>query len=85
MMKKENIILLIGNGPGVLASELGSVIDSFAGPVVRFNDYRIPGHEFNVGSRTDIWITCERYTPIKWKHSRSIFSSFNPQDRKSVV
>jgi len=83
-MKKENKILLIGNGPGALAKELGSVIDSFAGPVVRFNDYRISGYEFNVGSRVDIWITVERYTPIKWSHHRSIFSSFNPQPHNPI-
>jgi len=53
-----NKILLIGNAPNVLDKELGDVIDSFP-LVVRFNSYRIPTFEQYVGTKTDIWVTCD--------------------------
>jgi len=47
-------IVLVGNGPSLLYTKLGSRIDSFP-EVVRFNGYRLPGYEVHVGSRTTIW------------------------------
>ena len=52
-------ILLIGNGPSATSMKLGKEIDEFDGLVARFNTYRIKGFEEYVGTRTDIWITCE--------------------------
>lgn len=53
-------ILLIGNGPAALSKEMGDAINSFDGEVCRFNNYKTEGFEQYVGSRTDIWVTCEK-------------------------
>ncbi|MBX3358473.1 MAG: hypothetical protein KF745_08595 [Phycisphaeraceae bacterium] len=50
-------VLLIGNGPSALQGDLGAAVDAFDGVVARFNEFRIDGHEEQVGSRTDEWIT----------------------------
>jgi len=47
-------VVLVGNGPSVLGSELGPVIDSFS-EVIRFNGFRIEGYEAHVGRRTTAW------------------------------
>ena len=46
-------VILIGNGPSVLDTELGEEIDSFD-TVVRFNNFEIEGFEKNVGKKCNI-------------------------------
>jgi hypothetical protein len=53
-MKK---ILLVGNGSSMLDSKRKDLIDSYD-TVVRFNSYKIEGYEEYVGTKTDIWFTC---------------------------
>lgn len=60
--------LLIGNGPSALAKPVGSLIDSFPGMVVRFNNYRTNGQERFVGSRTDVWATVAEYPAKAYIH-----------------
>lgn len=52
-----NKILLIGNGSTMLSRERRDLIDSYE-TVVRFNSYKIKGYEEFVGTKTDIWFTC---------------------------
>jgi hypothetical protein len=47
-------ILVVGNGPSLLGSKLGSTIDQFP-QVVRFNGYEVGGFQADVGSKTTIW------------------------------
>ncbi len=47
-------IMLVGNGPSVLDSSLGTQIDAFD-HIVRFNNYQTKGYEKHVGKRTTIW------------------------------
>lgn len=47
-------VCVVGNGPSLLGSGLGSAIDSHD-VVVRINDFVIEGHEEDVGTRTDVW------------------------------
>lgn len=47
-------VVLVGNGPALLAAEMGEAIDAHD-VVVRFNDYRVAGYEDHVGTRTDLW------------------------------
>jgi hypothetical protein len=54
-------VLLVGNGPSALSKRLGEQIDGFPGRVARFNAYKTKGYEEYVGTRTNIWITCEQY------------------------
>lgn len=51
---EKNDIVIIGNSPSVLDSELGNIIDSFS-YVARINDYVIEGYEKNIGSKTTFW------------------------------
>lgn len=46
--------ILVGNGPSMKGSGLGSLIDGYD-EVVRFNDYQIDGFESDVGSKATIW------------------------------
>lgn len=49
-------IVIVGSGPSLLGSKLGSEIDSF-GTVVRFNQYKVAGKwTTDVGARTDVWV-----------------------------
>lgn len=45
--------VLVGNGPSVLVSRMGRVIDAFD-HVVRFNAFKLHGFESHVGSRTTL-------------------------------
>ena len=45
--------VVVGNGPSLLGSKLGPVIDAFD-TVVRFNAYRTEGFERDVGSKTTL-------------------------------
>jgi hypothetical protein len=49
-------VILVGNGPGLLAAEHGAAIDEHD-YVVRFNNYKIRGYERHVGTRIDLWST----------------------------
>lgn len=51
----ETECLVVGNGPSVLDTPLGNIIDSF-GAVVRINNFVTEGMEAIVGRRTDIWV-----------------------------
>jgi hypothetical protein len=53
-IKPDASVVLVGNGPSVLASTMGSVIDGFD-EVVRFNRFEIKGFEKHVGTRTTLW------------------------------
>lgn len=55
-------VVLVGNGPSVLAGEMGSLIDSFE-DVVRFNNCKTQGFEKHVGSRTTTWSTVGNMQP----------------------
>jgi len=50
-------LLLVGNGPSVLARNLGVMIDQYPS-VVRFNNYMINGFEDHVGTKTTYWSCC---------------------------
>lgn len=53
-------ILLIGNGPSATDYKMGKVIDTFP-YVARFNTFRIHGFKEYVGTKCDVWITCDRF------------------------
>jgi hypothetical protein len=72
------MILLIGNGPSVLKQEMGDIIDSFP-LVVRFNSYRIPTFEKYVGTKTDIWVTCDVFPAWHKDYYKVYVCSFNRQ------
>lgn len=56
-----NGVVVVGNGPSMTGSELGSTIDGF-GCVVRLNKYVIAGHEPDVGTKTTLWADYGRGT-----------------------
>lgn len=47
-------IVIVGNGPSLLGSNLGHKIDQYC-HVVRFNNYVTSGYESDVGSKVTIW------------------------------
>lgn len=47
-------VILVGNGPSVLAFPLGASIDGFD-VIVRFNTYHLAGFEKYTGTRTTLW------------------------------
>jgi hypothetical protein len=53
-------IIIVGNGTSLLNKENGNLIDEFD-DVVRFNSYKIKGFEKNVGIKSTIWFTCNKY------------------------
>ena len=74
-------VLLIGNGPAALSKEIGQAIDNFDGLVVRFNNYKTEGYEKYVGTRTDIWVTCERNVEqMKNTHKERYFISWRQDE-----
>lgn len=56
ILKPQARVVLVGNGPSVLGSRLGSVIDSYD-EVVRFNNFQTSGFEVDVGRKTTLWST----------------------------
>jgi len=77
-------ILLIGNGPSVLSRELGEEIDKF--PLVcRFNTYRIEGFEKHVGTKTDIWVTCDVFPAWHKEYQKVICCSFHRSQDNGVL
>jgi hypothetical protein len=54
---KGNVVstLIIGNSPSVLHTEIGRIIDSFPGKVVRLNRSQVTGYERFVGSHISEW------------------------------
>jgi predicted O-methyltransferase YrrM len=59
MIPKGSNVILVGNGPSLLASKKGSTIDQFD-EVVRFNRFRMRGYEDHIGSKTTVWSTIGR-------------------------
>lgn len=62
-------VVLVGNGPGVLAHEMGSVIDSFD-EVVRFNNFTLEGFEKHTGGKTTLWSAFFRKCDEVVRHPR---------------
>ena len=60
LAKSSKTILIVGNGPTLLNSNNGPLIDSFD-DVVRFNSYKIKGYEEQVGTKTTIYFTVNRF------------------------
>jgi hypothetical protein len=60
---KDAKVVLVGNGPSILAQELGEQIDEFD-EIVRFNDYVTAGFERHTGNKTTLW-SC--FAPISKK------------------
>lgn len=52
-------VVLVGNGPSLLGSGLGNKIDSFDW-VIRFNKFKVLGHEEDCGSKLSYWSTFGR-------------------------
>jgi Glycosyltransferase family 29 (sialyltransferase)/Methyltransferase domain len=55
-IKKQNSVIIVGNGSTMLTMAAGSLIDSFD-TVVRFNSFKIQNFEKFVGTKTDVWFT----------------------------
>jgi len=49
-------IIIVGNGTSILDKLNGDKIDAFD-TVLRFNSFKIKGHEKHTGTKTDIWFT----------------------------
>lgn len=49
-------VVLVGNGPSLQGTRLGSIIDAHD-EVVRFNNYRLTGFESDIGTKTTLWST----------------------------
>ncbi len=49
-------VVLVGNGPSLLATAKGEAIDAFD-EVVRFNRFQLRGFEKHTGTRTTLWST----------------------------
>jgi hypothetical protein len=76
-------IVLVGNGPSVLASSAGPTIDLFT-DVVRFNGYRLAGFEQSVGARTTIWARWHGVGPTtSLENLRQIWLVMPPQERSA--
>jgi len=52
----ETRVVVVGNGPSVLAQPLGNQIDAFD-EIIRFNRYQVKGFESHTGTRTTLWST----------------------------
>lgn len=79
-------VLLIGNGPAALSKEMGHAIDNFDGSVVRFNNYKTDGYEKHIGTRTDIWVTCEQNNQqMKDAHKKRYYLSFSTSEATEKV
>lgn len=77
-------VVLVGNGPSVLASQMGSVIDAFD-VVIRFNNFKLPGFEAHVGSKVTYWSTFFRRIDDPLSHDRVICIHEEDQPPASVV
>lgn len=51
------MLIIVGNGPSATLNSNGYKINNFH-KVVRINDFKIEGYEWEVGKRTDILFTC---------------------------
>lgn len=79
-------VLIVGNGSSALAKEVGKEIDSFDGLVVRLNNYTIKGFEKWVGTRTDVWVSVERFANlINDFHQKRYFYSYRFDDKTQDV
>jgi len=57
MVRNKMSVIIVGNGTSVLDIKNGPLIDSFDN-VVRFNSFKIKGHEEYTGVKTNTWFTC---------------------------
>jgi hypothetical protein len=64
-------VVLVGNGPSAVSSNLGRIIDTFD-EVVRFNNYTTVGFEDQVGSKTTLWSTYFLNNDRNDKHPRAL-------------
>lgn len=73
-------VILIGNGTSVLDYEAGDDIDRYK-TVVRFNSYRtIKKYQKHVGTKTDIWVTCnERHKAKINDFDKVLFHSWSSE------
>lgn len=60
-------VLLIGNGPSILDRPLGTEIDAFDGPIVRFNEFILEPEECT-GTKTDLWVICWKSHDVTHMH-----------------
>ncbi len=67
----ESRVILVGNGPSVLAAERGTEIDSFD-EVIRFNNFALAGFEKFTGAKTTLWSTFFKRIDSLEKHPRVI-------------
>jgi SAM-dependent methyltransferase len=71
--KTNSSVVLVGNGPSVLRSPLGAVIDSFD-EVIRFNEFETKGFEKHVGSKTTFWCGLRKLADGPMRHPNAIFT-----------
>jgi len=55
---KDDIALVVGNGPSAIEFKMGSEIDKKFNTILRVNNYQIKSYEQHIGTRTDIWANC---------------------------
>lgn len=55
-IKPDSRVVLVGNGPSIIGSQLGKIIDSYD-EVVRFNNFQTKGFENDVGQKITLWST----------------------------
>lgn len=53
-ISRSKSVVVVGNGPSLIGSGLGKIIDGFD-EIVRFNNFVTDGYEDDVGSRTTLW------------------------------
>jgi len=56
MINPRDNVIVVGNGPSLIGSNLGEFIDSFD-QVIRFNNFNILNFEKDVGTKTTLWAT----------------------------
>ncbi|NBW22414.1 MAG: methyltransferase domain-containing protein [Caulobacteraceae bacterium] len=83
---KDARVVLVGNGPSILAEELGEEIDRFD-EVIRFNNFVTGGFGKHTGSKTTLWSCYVRGSQLPAKHARVILPHENdrPTDDMTEV
>lgn len=78
-------VVIVGNGPSVLDSLKGEMIDSFD-IIVRFNNFKIKGFEKHVGSKTNYWFnTISNHKPEDYSNiSKLIWHSWHWDEKTDV-
>ena len=62
-MKKEEEILIIGNGGSVLDNKYGDIIDSYQ-TVARINNYENETFKDYVGQKVNIWFKLQKISKL---------------------